>query len=98
MQQQPPAPYQYPMQQQPVTRTDPYAIWSLILGILWMFWVGSILAIIFGHMALRRMSRLNTDGKGLAITGLVFGYLSFVPAVFLFISLIVGLATSSQPG
>ncbi|MGH7703636.1 MAG: DUF4190 domain-containing protein, partial [Gemmatimonadales bacterium] len=34
-------------------RTSGLAIASLVLGILWLGWVGSLLAVIFGHSARR---------------------------------------------
>lgn len=57
-------------------RTSGLAIASMVLGILWIYWIGSILAVIFGHVA---MSQTNRDpslrGKGMATAGLVLGYI-----------------------
>lgn len=51
------------------------AVASLVLGILWIAGIGSILAIIFGSVALYQIqvSRGRLTGKGLAIAGLVLG-------------------------
>jgi hypothetical protein len=40
-----------------------------------MYWIGSILAMIFGAVALRRINASNgwRTGKGMAIAGLVLG-------------------------
>lgn len=48
----------------------------MVLGILWLFWLGSLLAIIFGHLALRQIDSTQgtQGGRGLAIAGLVLGY------------------------
>src|SRR3954447_19577019 len=46
----PPMPVAYPAP--PVVRTNGLAVSSLIAGLLWMWWVGSIAAIVFGHVAL----------------------------------------------
>ncbi len=56
-------------------RTNAWAIASLILGILWLWWVGAVLAIAFGLLALReiRNSDGREGGKGLAISGIVLG-------------------------
>lgn len=51
--------------------TDGFAVASLVLGIL----SGSLLAIIFGIVALGRIRRDGTGGRGLAITGIVLGFL-----------------------
>ena len=35
--------------------TNGLAIASLVVGIVWIYWIGSILAVIFGHIALRQI-------------------------------------------
>jgi hypothetical protein len=52
---------------------DGLAIASLVLGIVWVWWVGSILALIFGVISLRRIKRGTHTGKGMAIAGVVLG-------------------------
>lgn len=63
------------------SKTDPLSIWSLVLGILsWIFSIiAGIPAIICGHLSLKRV-KANTQlgGKGMAISGLVLGYLSIL--------------------
>ena len=56
-------------------RVDGLAIASLVLGICWLYWVGSILAIIFAAIAIKRinLSQGWRTGKGMAIAGLVLG-------------------------
>ena len=63
-------------------QTSTLAIISLVFGLLgWSFvpWIGSLVAIITGHMARGeiRRSRETLDGDGLAVTGLVLGYAMF---------------------
>lgn len=70
-------------------RTNGLAVVSFVSSLLWLFWVGSLAAVITGHMA---MSRIDSSGgmeggRGLAIAGLIIGYISIVP--FLLISLII---------
>jgi hypothetical protein len=71
----PPAPYGYPPQ--PARETNGLAIASLTAGILWLGWLGSIAAVIFGHVALSQIRRSGgrESGKGMAVAGLVLGYL-----------------------
>lgn len=59
------------------TRTSGLAIASLVLGILWICGLGSLLATIFGAVALHQISRSRgqIEGKGMAIAGLVLGIL-----------------------
>lgn len=58
-------------------RTNGLAIASVILGLVWMWWMGSIVAIVLGHLALGQIARSGgrQTGRGLAVTGLVLGYL-----------------------
>jgi len=68
-------------------RTSALAVWSLVLGILGILTLGipSIAAIICGHLShgkIKRSAGLLT-GKGLAIAGLVLGYIGMVLAPLL---------------
>lgn len=79
----------------PIKQTNNLAIVSLVSGILgWSLlpWLGSLVAIITGHMA-RAEIRRNPDtqeGDGLAIAGLVMGWgavaltVLAIAAIFLF--------------
>ncbi|WTW96924.1 DUF4190 domain-containing protein [Streptomycetaceae bacterium NBC_01309] len=66
-----PPPYGY-MVQGP--GTNGLAIASLVLGIVWVYWVTSLLAVIFGHIALVQINQTGQSGRGMAIAGLVLGY------------------------
>jgi Domain of unknown function (DUF4190)/Protein of unknown function (DUF2510) len=57
---------------------NPFAIAALVLGIVWVLWIGSLLAVIFGHVALShiRDSGGVQRGRGMAIAGLVLGYVA----------------------
>ncbi len=59
------------------TSTNGFAIASLVLGILWLYWVGSVLALVFGYVALGSIKRSGDTekGKGLAIAGVVLGWI-----------------------
>ncbi|MEU5880963.1 DUF4190 domain-containing protein [Spirillospora sp. NPDC047279] len=61
-------------------RTNGMATASMILGIIGIFTCGfgSILAIIFGHVAHSQIRRTGEGGHGLAVAGLIMGYLMFV--------------------
>jgi uncharacterized membrane protein len=65
-----------------------------VLGILWLSWVGSILAIVFGHIALVQTRERGQGGRGLAIAGLVLGYIG-VGLLVLFIVLGVAFGTAT---
>ena len=57
-------------------RDNQMALASFILSVSWIFFVGSILAVIFGHLAMSQIRRSNgaESGRGHALMGLVFGY------------------------
>ncbi len=63
-------------------KTNTFAIVSLVLGILSPFCCGcltGIPAIIFGHLALNKLKADSGEtGKGLAMAGLILGYLAIV--------------------
>ena len=58
-------------------KTSGLAIASLIFGLLFLFFPLSIVAIVFGHISLSQIKKSagRLGGKGLAIAGLVLGYL-----------------------
>jgi Domain of unknown function (DUF4190) len=74
----------------PIKQTSTMAITSLAFGIASWFVIpllGSIIAVITGHMA-RKEIRLNPDtkqGDGLAIGGLVLGWLNILTMVVVII-------------
>ncbi len=83
-------PYAYGYYQQgygggmPQPGTNGLAIASMVLGIIWIYWLGSLLAVIFGHIALSQTARTGQGGRGMAIAGVVLGWvgLAFL-AVFI---------------
>jgi hypothetical protein len=64
----------------PAARTNGFAVASFVLGLLWMWWLGSALAVVFGHLALKQIRRSGgaQGGRGLAIAGLSLGYFGAV--------------------
>ena len=76
-----------------VPQTSGLAIASLVLGILSFFTAGltGIAAVICGHLATGRIKRSNGRlvGRGIAIAGLVTGYLGFV---LIFLGILAGIA------
>jgi hypothetical protein len=56
--------------------TNGLAVASLVLGIVWIFWLGSLLALIFGYVAKGQVneSEGTQSGKGLAIAGIALGW------------------------
>ncbi|MBO0832816.1 MAG: DUF4190 domain-containing protein [Actinobacteria bacterium] len=79
--------------------TDGLAVASLVLGILGLiilYVIGPILAVIFGHVSLRRTATGEKEGRGMAIAGLVLGYLGIVGTVLVIVVVFV-IGSSVQP-
>jgi hypothetical protein len=73
----------------PPRATDGLAIASLVLGLLTLLCCGvftGIPAIICGHISLLKVSRNpNLQGKGMAIAGLVLGYVGTIGTILYFV-------------
>jgi hypothetical protein len=75
--------------------TNGLAVASMILGILWIYWIGSILALVFGYIALSQIKRENQDGRGMAIAGTVLGWVGIGFGVFFVIGAVVTSSSGS---
>ena len=75
----------------PPQRTNGMAIASMVLGILWLYWIGSILALVFGYVAKRQIRERGEAGGGMATAGIVLGW---VGVGFLALGLVAGIAAS----
>jgi hypothetical protein len=72
------------------------AIASMVLGIIWIYWVGSVLALVFGYVALRQIRDRDEAGRGMAIAGIVLGWVGVGVAAIVLIIVIVAAATSGS--
>ena len=80
----PPIPSQAPFLPS-VRRTEPLSIWSLILGIISIIgcafggFLAGIAAVICGHIGMSRIKQdPSLDGKGMALAGLIAGYIGLL--------------------
>jgi|GEM_PF-366601 len=84
----------------PNSKTSGLAIASLVLGLLSIFTVGlfSLPAVICGHIALSQIKKSAGAvlGKGMAIAGLIMGYLMFLIGVIVMIGMIAGVVFGSR--
>lgn len=74
----------------PAQKTNVLAIVSLVLSILWI----SIPGVVCGHIALNQIKKTGESGRGLAIAGLVVGYIGIVGGLLL-VLLWVGLIATA---
>jgi hypothetical protein len=75
-----PAPVGPPRFVRQSARTNTLAIASLVCAFVWFAWIGSLLAIVCGHLALGqiRASGGRETGRGLAVAGLALGYIELL--------------------
>jgi hypothetical protein len=94
----PVAPYGYmPVPQQ---RTNSLAVGSLICGIGQIFvWTpASIAAVIMGHIARRQIKQNGESGDGMAVAGLVLGWIGIALTLLFVFIIIVAVAAGTHGG
>ena len=81
------------VQPSPTTKTNGMAIAALVLGIVFIYGVGSILALVFGYQAKGQIDRSNgtETGRGMAVAGIVLGWIGIG------LILLIIIAVSSRP-
>lgn len=83
---------------QTVRRTSGMAIASLVLGILWIYWLGSILALVFGYLAKAEIRRSpeRIEGNGLATAGIVLGWVGIGTLLMMILLIIIAAIADKQ--
>ncbi len=79
-------------------KTNALAIVSLVLGIVWFFWIGSLVGLILGLIALRQIRERDEGGRGIAIAGIVLGAVGVAILALLIILAAIGAATTPSNG
>lgn len=93
----PPPPPQYPPYAYYPTNqgTNGLAIASMVLGIIWLYWLGSILALIFGYVAKAQIKENHQSGGGMATAGIVLGWIGVATlAITIFIAIAANVGSS----
>jgi hypothetical protein len=93
----------YPPYGPPLARpTSGLATASMVLGIIGLlvgwcsFGLPSFIAVFLGHAALKETKTGIRGGHGMAVAGLILGYIVAVPAAVFTVFLIIGAAGSSS--
>ena len=82
------------------TRLSGLAIASVVVGLVWFYWIGSVLALVLGYMAKKEIdaSGGRITGRGFAIAGIVLGWIGVaVFAMIVLVTLLAAFALSSLP-
>lgn len=77
-------------------QTDGMAIASFVLGLCWAFWVGSILAVVFGHISIHNAKTEGRKPSGMAVAGMILGYVGVASAAFVILVSIMAAAGSGN--
>ena len=77
----------------PVQKTNGLAIASLVLSLVGFGFIAAIL----GHVALGQIKRQNEAGRGLALAGVIIGWVATAAALFWFIAF-AGASLPSKKG
>lgn len=79
-------------------RTNGLAIASMVLGIVWLYGIGAVLALIFGYQAKKQIdgSGGRETGRGMAVAGIVLGWVGVAGIVLLIVLFAVSFNSSSS--
>lgn len=79
--------------------TNGFAIASLVLGILFVGGLGSVLALVFGYVAKNQIDQSGgfEGGRGMAIAGIVLGWVGIAGIVLMIVLMTTG-ALFMSPG
>ncbi len=78
--------------------TSGMAVASMVLGILWLYWIGSILALIFGYQARKEIDREpgRLEGRGMATAGIVLGWVGLGALTIVILIVLITLMTDKN--
>ncbi len=71
--------------------TNGLAVASMVLGIVWLWWIGSVLALVFGYVAKRQIAERSEAGDGMATAGIVLGWIGVGTFALFFVLPFLGL-------
>lgn len=79
------------------TSTNGMAVASMVLGILWIYWIGSVLALVFGYIGRKQIDASGgaQSGRGMAIAGIVLGWIGIGTISIFIVIAILGAAAGS---
>ena len=77
----------------PSPSTNGMAVASLVLGIIWIYWIGSVLALVFGYIARKQIRERGESGMGLATAGIVLGWIGVAILALVVVFVVIGAAT-----
>ena len=78
--------------------TNGLAIASMVLGIIWIYWLGSILALVLGYIAKKQIdqSQGRQGGRSMAVAGIVLGWIGVGILALVLVLVLASRASSSS--
>jgi uncharacterized protein DUF4190/uncharacterized protein DUF1707 len=91
---------QYQVQYAMPRRTNGLAVASLACGIgqIFFWFLAAIPAVVLGHMARRQIRQTGEDGAGMALAGLILGWIGIVLTVLLVVGAVALVAAATAHG
>ena len=76
-------------------RMNPLAVVSLVFGVLQigLWFIGAAVAIITGHIARHQIRRTGDNGSGMALAGLILGYVGLALSVLALVGIVTAVVT-----
>ena len=83
---------------QAVPRTNGMAIASMVLGIVWIYGIGAVLALIFGYKARSEIdaSQGTQTGRGMATAGIVLGWVGVAGVILLIVTVMIAASSATS--
>jgi Domain of unknown function (DUF4190)/Domain of unknown function (DUF1707) len=91
---------QYPVQYVMPRRTNGLAVASLACGVgqVFFWFLAAIPAVVLGHMARRQIRRTGEDGAGMALAGLILGWIGIALTVVFALGVVALVAVAGAHG
>ncbi len=74
--------------------TNGLAIASMVLGALWLWSLGSVLALVLGYVAKRQIDQRGESGRGLALAGIILGWIGI--GVLVLVAFVAWIVTNPE--
>lgn len=66
----------------------------MVLGALWLWSLGSVLALVLGYVAKRQIDQRGESGRGLALAGIILGWIGI--GVLVLVAFVARIVTNPE--
>ncbi len=66
----------------------------MVLGALWLWSLGSVLALVLGYVAKRQIDQRGESGRGLALAGIILGWIGI--GVLVLVAFVAWIVTNPE--